>query len=144
MKHKTHLATFTVLLLAATGAWAAEETQSVEELVEHVIEACQPEIEDYCDQVTPGGGRLLACFYAHQDKLSGRCEYALYDASAQLEAFAAATTYLAKACREDMQKLCSRVQFGEGRVGKCLLENKSEVSKGCNDAMEDVGLEVVE
>ena len=32
----------------------------------------------------------------------------------------------------------------EGRVGMCLLENKSEVSKGCSNAMNDVGLEVVE
>ena len=140
-KHKSHLAAFAVFLLAATGAQGAGEKQ---DLVGHVIEACKPEIENYCGQVTPGGGRLLACFYAHQDKLSGRCEYALYDASAQLEEFAAATVYLAKACQEDMQKLCSRVQLGEGRVGMCLLENRSEVSKGCSDAMDDVGLEVVE
>ncbi len=144
MKHKTHLAAFAVLLLAATGAGAAEDTQTVEELVEHVIEACQPEIENYCGQVTPGGGRLLACFYAHQDKLSGRCEYALYDAFGQLEELAAATTYVARSCREDMQKFCSRVQFGEGRVGLCLLENKSEVSKACSDAIDDTEMEAVE
>ena len=144
MKIKAHLAVFAVLLLAASAASAVEETQSAEDIVEHVIEACQPEIENYCSQVTPGESRMLACFYAHQDKISGRCEYALYDASAQLEAFAAATVYVAKACREDMLKFCSEVQVGEGRVGTCLLENKSTVSKGCSDAMNDVGLEFVE
>ena len=31
-----------------------------------------------------------------------------------------------------------------GRIGTCLLENKSKISKSCSDAMDDVGLEVVE
>ena len=71
---------FTLLLVPMPGAWAGEEAQTGEDLVEHLIEACEPEIETYCSQVTPGEGRLLACAYAHQDKLSGRCEFALYDA----------------------------------------------------------------
>ena len=33
--------------------------------------------------MTPGQGRVLACLYAHGDKLSAKCEYALYDAAAQ-------------------------------------------------------------
>ncbi len=137
MKQRTHLAVFAVFLLAATVAWAE---QDVEELIEHVVEACQSEMDAYCSQVTPGGGRVLACFYAHQDKLSGRCEYALYDTAALLEQFAAATTYLAKACRDDLHKFCSEVKIGEGRVGMCLLEHKPEVSEGCSKAMDDVEL----
>ena len=87
---------------------------------------------------------MLSCFHAHEDKISGRCQYALYNAFAELEEFAVATLYVAQACQEDMQKFCSRVQFGEGRVGLCLLENKSEVSKACSDAMDDTEMEAVE
>lgn len=137
------LTVFALLLLPMPGAWAAEEAQTAEGLVEHLIEACEPEIENYCSQVTLGEGRMLACFYAHQDKLSGRCEYALYDAAAQLEDFATAIVYLAKACREDLLKFCSQVAVGEGRVGMCLLDNKSEVSESCSKAIDDVGLAVV-
>jgi hypothetical protein len=48
-------------------------------------EGCQAEIETYCKDVTPGEIRILACLYAHEDKLPERCLYALYEASGQLE-----------------------------------------------------------
>ena len=86
----------------------------------------------------------LACFYAHEDKLSARCGYALYTAAAELEQFAAALTHVASACLEDMQEHCSEVEIGDGRVGLCLLDHKEEVSEACSHAMDDVGMEVVE
>ena len=46
---------------------------------------CQAEIETYCKDVTPGEARIMACLYAHEDKLSERCKCALYEASCQLE-----------------------------------------------------------
>ncbi|MEM9630157.1 MAG: cysteine rich repeat-containing protein [Pseudomonadota bacterium] len=33
--------------------------------VKGVLEACEPEITTYCDQVTPLEGRILSCMYAH-------------------------------------------------------------------------------
>jgi len=129
---------FGILLVPATGAWA------VEDLIARTMEACKPEIESYCSQVTMGENRLLACFYAHEDKLSARCGYALYTAAAELEQFAAAVTHVAAACIGDMEKFCSEVQMGEGRVGLCLLDHKEEVSEGCRQAMDDVELEADE
>ncbi len=61
-----------------------------EGLVQTVADGCKTELETYCKDVTPGDGRILACLYAHGDKLSGKCEYALYDAAAQLERAVAA------------------------------------------------------
>jgi hypothetical protein len=127
-----------VLAMSATGVWAQED------IIDNVMTACQPEIDAYCSQVTLGEGRLLACFYAHEDKLSGRCQYALYEGAAQLEQFAAAITHLATECMDDLEKYCAEVEQGEGRVGTCLLEHKSEVSSACAQAIDDVGLEVVE
>lgn len=48
-------------------------------------EECQTEIETYCKDVTPGEARILACLYAHEDKLPERCRYAFYEASVQFE-----------------------------------------------------------
>jgi hypothetical protein len=42
-----------------------------------VLDGCNSELAQYCAEVTPGEGRLLACLYAHEDKLSGQCERAL-------------------------------------------------------------------
>jgi hypothetical protein len=45
----------------------------------------------------------LACLYAHADKLSGQCEYALFDAAAQLERAVAALAYLVNECGDDLE-----------------------------------------
>ena len=63
--------------------------------VETVLDGCSKEFESYCKNVTPVEGRLLACLYAYSDKLSNRCEYALYDAASQLQRALTALTYLA-------------------------------------------------
>ncbi|HSN56153.1 MAG TPA: cysteine rich repeat-containing protein [Candidatus Sulfomarinibacteraceae bacterium] len=141
MRGKLYFVAVAVLAMCATGAWAQEGEGGV---IDNVMTACEPEITAYCSQVTPGEGRLLACFYAHQDKLSGQCEYALYEAAAALEDFAAAVTYLAESCIDDMEKFCGQVELGEGRVATCLVEHKAEVTDACRQAMDDVGLELVE
>ena len=53
--------------------------------VSDIEKGCSVEIKQFCSQVSPGQGRMLACFYAHEDKLSGKCQFALYDAVAELE-----------------------------------------------------------
>ena len=128
------------LMLAGAAAGLAEE----QGVIDHAMQACKPEIDSYCSQVTLGEGRLLACFYAHEDKLSGRCQYALYEAAAALEDFAAAINHLADSCWDDVEKYCAAVELGEGRVGTCLLEHKDEVTEACRHAIDDVGLEMVE
>ena len=138
MKMKLIIVVGIVLAVSATGAWAQED------IIDNVIAACQPEIDAYCSEVTLGEGRLLACFYAHEDKISGRCQYAVYEAAALLEQFAAAITHVATECMDDLENFCAEVELGEGRVGTCLLEHKTEVSAACSQAIDDVGLEVVE
>jgi hypothetical protein len=126
-------------LVLTAGVAAAEE-----DAVTKALEACQPEIETYCSQVTPGEGRLLACFVAHEDKLSGACSWALYEATAALEEFVVAIAHVASECHDDLFEFCGDVQVGEGRVGVCLLEHEEEVTAACKQAMADAELEVAE
>jgi len=112
---------------------------AAEDLVEIVAKGCEKELTSFCSQVTPGEGRRLACLYAHNDKLSGQCEYALYDAAVQLERFVAALAYVANECDEDLDKFCSGVVSGEGRLLKCLDDNAAKVSARCTQALKDVG-----
>ena len=74
---------------------------------------------------------MLACLYAYNDKLSNRCEYALYDASAQLERIVAALAYATNECRDDLKTYCSNIQPGEGRILQCLEKNKAKISERC-------------
>jgi hypothetical protein len=90
--------------------------------------------------VTPGEGRILACLYAYQDKLSGKCEYALYNAAARLERAVAALTYVTNECEVDVAANCGGVKAGEGRLLQCLEKNDAKVSQRCKEALKDVGL----
>ena len=124
----------TILLFLTIPAAAGDD------LIQTVVNGCKKELDTYCKDVTPGEGRGLACLYAHGDKLSGKCEYALYDAAAQLERAVAALSYAVNECRDDLENLCSGVQVGEGRLLDCLEKNDSKVSDRCKQAIKDVGL----
>ena len=128
-----------VLVMAAAIFMLASNAAAADDLVETVAKGCEKELTSYCSNVTPGEGRILACLYAHSDKLSGQCEYALYDAAVQLERLVAALSYLANECDEDLDKFCKGVEAGEGRLLKCLDENSEKISARCTQALKDVG-----
>ena len=125
---------FAILLLGINSAIAQQD------LVDTVANGCKTELEKYCNQVTPGQGRVLACLYAYGDKLSSKCEYALYDAAVQLERAVAALSYVANECDADMEKYCASIAPGEGRLLECLEKHDKEVSGRCKQALKDVGL----
>lgn len=109
-------------------------------IVETFKEGCQADLQKYCKDVEPGDGRLLACLYAHSDKISARCEYAVYDAASQLERALTALSYVANECRDDLTANCADIKPGEGRLLNCLDKNNAKVSARCKQALKEVGL----
>lgn len=136
MKRRMSLCMATICIFLMTGSYAL----AGQDIVETVVNGCDKELNTYCKDVTPGQGRGLACLYAHGDKLTGQCEYALYDVAVQLERAVAALTYVANECSDDINKLCSSVRAGKGRILACLDKNKKKVSDRCNQAIKDVAL----
>lgn len=131
---KTRLAT----LFALAVLLGSSVSLQAQDIVSTVTTGCEAEIKNYCSQVTAGEGRLLACFFAHEDKLSGQCQYALYTASAQLEHAISALNYVAGQCQSDIMNHCASVQAGEGRILDCLEANSESVSAMCKQAISDV------
>jgi hypothetical protein len=123
------------MVLVFSGGVSAQQT-----LIESVVKGCDKELKTYCKDVTPGEGRVLACLYAHSDKLSGKCEYALYDAAVQLERAVSALSYAVNECRDDLTKFCENIKPGEGRLLQCLDKNSAKVSKRCKEALKETGL----
>lgn len=125
----------------AIGLFISSQAMTQDTLLEHLVMACETDINSYCSQVTPGNGRMLHCMAAHEDKISGQCQYAFYQAATILEQLAAATAYLASQCATDIEAHCSNVEMGEGRILACLSENEAEVSDACNQAVSDTIVE---
>lgn len=136
VKAKFLAAVMSLVLLFAASAMAEEKS-----LLGSVVEGCMTELETYCKDVTPGQKRLLACLYSRNDKLSGKCEYALFDAAIQLERAIAALSYVVYECAEDLDTLCADVPAGEGRLLDCLAENESKVTARCKNAINDIVME---
>lgn len=121
-------------LILATFAASA----SAQPIADTIANGCKTEIETFCSQVTLGEGRLLACFYAFEDKLSGQCQYALYTAANQLDQAVNALQYVASECQGDIQTFCASVQAGEGRIAECLAQNSDSLSDSCSTAIDEV------
>ena len=122
-----------MFFVSVTSAWAADN------VIDTVAKGCEKELTTYCKDVTPGEGRVLACLFAFSDKLTGQCEYALYDSAVQLERFVAALSYVANECDAVLEKFCADVAVGEGRLLNCLDENANKISERCTQALKDIG-----
>lgn len=133
MKKKMTWLTVAIAIAIFTGPQALAQ----ESLIDHLIDACEGDLHKYCSQVTPGEGRLLHCMAAHEDKISGQCEYAFYQTAALLEQLSVAIAYVAQECETEIETLCRDVELGEGRILDCLDEHAEEVGASCKKAVAD-------
>jgi Cysteine rich repeat len=141
------LAALLVLISAPLAGSGAAQTPAQDvtavmqgELGEQVLNGCNTELARFCAEVTPGEERLLACLYAHGDKLTKQCDYALYNAAARLERAIGAITYVSSECRAELETHCADVDVGEGRVAQCLKDHAAELSPGCGQALTEAGV----
>ena len=103
-----------------------------------VLEACAKDVKKFCSQVTLGDGRLLACMYAHEDKISDGCDTAIGEAADQLDWFLSGLREAVAKCAGDINKHCSGVEAGQGRIYACLKLKKSELASECQGVVETV------
>jgi hypothetical protein len=125
------------LVLGIFALSAAAPAIAQDSLLEYVLTSCEADLKQYCSQVTPGEGRLLHCAAAHEDKLSGQCSYALYQAASLLEQLAVAIAYVAQSCETEIKTMCGDVKAGEGRVLSCLEGNSESLGEACKKALAD-------
>lgn len=130
------------LLALALPAFAAEDplTKGLQGALDTFSKGCQQELTTFCKDVTPGEGRIIACLYAFQDKLTPKCEYALYDSVSQLDRTLTNLSFVVGECKDDLEKNCTDVKPGEGRLLDCLNKNEAKVSERCKAALKDSGL----
>ena len=119
---------FPVILLAFV-------TTNTQLAAQSIFESCSKDIEIYCSQVTPGDGRLSACIYAHEDKVSDECDAATENLSTLLDWFLETVRYTLDQCADDIQTYCAGTEFGGGRILSCLANKTSQIADGCREAV---------
>lgn len=125
-------------VLSSAAALAEEVVLEEDTLLGYVLEACESDIESFCDRVTPGDGRVAMCLAAYEDQISTDCTMALYDAAAIIDAITEELVYLAESCEADIDTFCADTVPGEGRILECLSAQADGLSEDCDDALEDI------
>jgi Cysteine rich repeat len=100
--------------------------------------SCADDIKKYCSDVTPGEGRMIYCMQAHEDKISPQCAYELEESAASVQATTESLKDAVIACKAEIAGVCGKTVPGQGRLAACLMANRSNVSKGCEDAIQKV------
>ena len=135
-----------VAVIASTGLAAAQAQSDIARKLEarldaagqKIIAGCQNDVKTFCGNVTPGDGRIMMCMMAHEDKISTKCDYALYEASRNLDRALGRIEQIADACWDDVAKMCANVPEGGGRIAGCLLQNKDKASRRCQATLAKV------
>jgi Golgi apparatus protein 1 len=94
---------------------------------EEFAEACKADAAKVCNQVQPGGGRMLRCLAASKEQLSAPCREKIAQAEKR------------HPCMAEIERLCKSVQPGEGRVHECLRQHQGELAGACKAALAGSG-----
>jgi hypothetical protein len=103
----------------------------VAKAIETVEAACAADIEKFCGNVTRGEGRVIVCMKAHDDKLSRRCQFALYRVSRNLEGALDRVERVADACWNDIQAHCQNADS----IARCVMEEGPTLSPACKSVV---------
>jgi len=97
--------------------------------------SCGKDLKKYCSQVTPGDGRIMACLYAHGDKIAEECVSEIQGVALKFSAAVDVIQYGYEQCSQDIEKFCADVEPGQGRMYKCIKKNETALEAKCNSAL---------
>ena len=95
------------------------------------MELCRENIERYCGNVQPGGGRIMHCLMEHFGSLDPACAGVF----PQEETARATAMDVLSSCDEDIRNYCAAVQYGDGRIIRCLKEHDGQLSRTCRKSL---------
>jgi hypothetical protein len=129
----------TIASLAFCGTAAAQsqlETR-LADAVRKIEAACSNDLKKYCSTVTPGDSRLILCMQAHEDQISSKCDYALFEASRNLGRTLDRVGQIADVCWDDIKRICSLVPEGGWRIPQCLASQRLLLTPACQTQIGD-------
>jgi hypothetical protein len=100
--------------------------------IKTVADACRDDIDEFCGNVTPGGGRLAMCMRAYEDQFSRGCRATLDRVSSAVQRGVARITEM---CWNEVRSLCGD---GDG-LAKCVAQKKASLSPPCETIVTMLG-----
>ncbi|MES0882795.1 cysteine rich repeat-containing protein [Roseibium sp. SCP14] len=109
-----------------------------------LMTACSADIASLCNGVREGRGRISACLFAHDNKISTSCrpELTKVTTSRMFEKMippdvlkmrnTPGEAKLRQVCAADIKSRCKGVPPGKGRLLACLYAWSNKVSKSCH------------
>lgn len=110
--------------------------QKLSTRIQKLENSCGDDIKKFCSGVTPGGGHVVYCLEAYDDKISPKCAFELDETEIDLQEVGDELKEAFRVCQGDIAKLCGDTRPGEGRLSACLASNKASVSQSCVQAIE--------
>jgi sporulation protein YlmC with PRC-barrel domain len=92
--------------------------------VERIENACGEDIERFCSEITPGGGRIASCVQAYSDQLSRRCQFVLRRTVNRVQQ---AVETIADTCMSAVKQQCG----DSGNVKQCVQQKSASLPQSC-------------
>jgi len=139
MISRTELSAMALVFMAVATFPNTTRAQD-DDFITDLLNACSQEIRTLCAQVEPGGGRLFACFAAHEDRLSETCAGALHEVAPRLGRMANSIAFIETSCKSEIERSCADVELGKGRFNRCLKAQYDDASPICQQALTGIGI----
>ena len=132
------------LLVLTTPIWIVSPSiqsqelysfESFRETAAGFYKGCGRDIVKFCSTITVTPTRFIFCLRAHDDKLHPDCRQAIFDSNNNIWPEIEKFTSAGEQCWGDLERLCSKVDIGKGRLAQCLLDNKANLSAKCVSAI---------
>lgn len=119
---------------AGQAGMSYQKGENAKKIMSSLKDKCGADINKYCSGIKPGEGRIAACLQGRQDQLSSQCKDTWTSAKADIsKRIDSADVAFRKQCGSDVQKFCSNVPSGKGRLLSCLGDHQSELSASCKN-----------
>ncbi|GBF99737.1 hypothetical protein Rsub_12450 [Raphidocelis subcapitata] len=95
-----------------------------------LADACHDDRTKLCSGVPPGSARVIRCLESNRLQLSSTCRATLFDEEVRFSENIDFQFPMKKACVKEIRIFCPNVPHGNGRVIRCLQENKGKKDFG--------------
>jgi hypothetical protein len=131
MLKKIQFALMICLFAMSSNAQDAEETAAA-------VGPCKQDVATLCPGITPGKGAIRECLKANEEKLSAECKEKI---AKKKEEIKNKIKDIHEVCKAEVEKFCSDITKGKGRIVKCLKDKKDEEGFGaeCKAEIEELG-----